>query len=137
MANITNAVNDVYPRNSTQFRVFPNIYPLPYELTKLVQPVLTYADSLAHPSLLENADTIDLIKVFHYKLWADNMINTNSFSSMSDLIKSEVKIFEHHGFAKRPHFQVTWCAICILCIMLVQNDPSARGKCYVNISSAS
>ena len=87
--------------------MFPNIYPLPYELAKLVQPVLTDRDSLARPSLLENADTIDLIKLFHFKLWADNMINTNRFSSMSDLIKSEVKIFEDQGFAKRPDFQVT------------------------------
>ena len=94
--------------------MFPNIYPLPYELAKLVQPGLTDADSLARPSLLENADTIDLIKLFQFKLWADNMINTNSFSSMSDVVKSEVKIFEDHGFAKRPDFQVTWFAVCIL-----------------------
>ena len=103
---MTKGENDVYPQSSTQFRAFPNIYPMPNELAKLIQTGLTDKDSLARPSILEHADTDELMKMLKFKIWAENRVNRNSFSTLSDVIKAEVKTFEDHGFAKRADFQV-------------------------------
>ena len=97
---------NVYPPNSTQFRLSPNIYPKPNELVKLILPGLTDQESLARPSILENASTNELIKMLNFKIWAENKVNTNVYSTLSDVIKAELKLFEDHGFPKRTNFQV-------------------------------
>ena len=101
-----NNTPSVYPQSKTEFIVYPNIFPMPHELAKLVQPGLTNNENLARPSILENANTSQLMKLLKFKIWADNKVNTNAFGNLSDVIKAEVKIFEDHGFNKRNLFQV-------------------------------
>ena len=80
---------------------------MPNELAKLVQPELTDQRSLAHPSIMENADTKELIKMLKFNIWAENKVKTNEFKTISEVIKAEVEKFEDHGFVKRADFQVT------------------------------
>ena len=81
---------------------------MPNELAKLVQPGLTDQGSLAHPSIMDNADTKQMIKMLKFKLWAENKVKTSAFKSVSEVLKAEVKKFESHGFTKRADFQVTY-----------------------------
>ena len=80
---------------------------MPNELAKLVQPEFTDQRSLAHPSIMENADTKELIKMLKFNIWAENKVKTNAFKNISEVIKAEVEKFEDHGFVKRADFQVT------------------------------
>ena len=82
------------------------MYPMPYEMAKLVQPGLTNQNNNAKPYILENADTSHLMKLFNFNIWAEQKVRTNIFGTLSDVIMTEVKKLEDHGFAKRKDFQV-------------------------------
>ena len=89
-------------------RLFPNVYPMPIELAKLIEPGTSDPDGLARPSILEKADTNNFLKMLKFNIWANSKVNKNEFRTLSDVIKEEVKIFEQHGFEKRAEFQVNF-----------------------------
>ena len=88
-------------------RFYPYVYPLPVGIANLIQPVETVHKGFAHPSLLEGADTKDILKILKFKMWAEYMVKTNR--TISDILKAEIKIFEKHGYTKRKAFQVSQC----------------------------
>ena len=87
---------------------YPNVYPMPYEVARLIEPGVSDPEGLVRPSILEEADTKYLIKMLKFKIWADHKINMNEFSTLSDVIREEIKLFEQHGFVRRAEFQVNF-----------------------------
>ena len=80
---------------------------MPYDLAKLLKPGTGVLNqSLAHPSMLESVDTEHFIKMLNFKIWADNKVNEKKFSNLSDVIISEIKVFEDYNFTKKQDFQV-------------------------------
>ena len=79
---------------------------MPIEVSKLIEPGTSGPEGLARPSILEDSDTKHLIKMLKFKIWADYKVNTDEFSTLSDVIREETKVFEQNGFAKRAEFQV-------------------------------
>ena len=89
-----------------QFHQYPNVYPTPNEIAKLIEPGVSSSGGLARPSILEKADTKSLTKMLHFKIWVHSKINANEFKNPSDVLRKEIEIFEQHGFAKKSEFQV-------------------------------
>ena len=95
-------------QSATHLQLYPNVYPMPIELSKLIEPGASGPEGLAIPSMLEKTGTNNIIKILKFKIWANSRVNANEFSTLSDVIKEEVKIFEQHGFEKRGEFQVIY-----------------------------
>ena len=92
--------------HDNQFHHYPNVYPTPNEIAKLIEPGVSGSGGLARPSILEKADTKSLAKMLHFKIWVHSKINENELKTPSDVVKKEMEIFEQHGFAKKSEFQV-------------------------------
>ena len=84
-----------------------HVYPLPQQLANLLHQG-DYVDykTLAHPSFLNEVTTEQLIKMFKFKLWADYMVKAGNFDTLSDVVKSELDVFDKRGFNLREDFQV-------------------------------
>ena len=99
------SVHIVSPHDN-QFHQYPNVYPTPNEIAKLIEPGVSSSGGLARPSILEKTDTKSLAKMLHFKIWVHSKINANEFKNPSDVLRKEIEIFEQHGFAKKSEFQV-------------------------------
>ena len=94
--------------HDNHFHQYPNVYPTPHEIAKLIEPGVSNSGGLARPSILEKADTKSLAKLLHFKIWVHSKINANELKNPSDVVKKEIEIFEQHGFPKKSEFQVKY-----------------------------
>ena len=81
------------------------MYPLLATMTKLMLPEETDFNTTVHPSFITKVSTERLIKMFEFGLWAERMVEKGTFASLSDVIKSELAVYESEGFGLRGNFQ--------------------------------
>jgi hypothetical protein len=72
-----------------------NTYPLPARLGKLIKIEKTTLDDNVHPSLLENVTTESILKLLKFGLWVNYQIQSNKSLSAEDVIKNELKLYQH------------------------------------------
>ena len=88
------------------------VYPLPGWLAHLFVPGnVTENESksrIAHPAFIENLTGIQLFKMLKFGLWAKSKSTVaGEKSTLSDILRKELAIFEDHGYDIRNEFQVS------------------------------
>ena len=88
-----------------------HVYPLPGWLAHLFVPGNVteneYKSKIAHPAFIENLTGIQLFKMLKFGLWAKSKsMVAGEKSTLSDILRKELAIFEDHGYDIRNEFQV-------------------------------
>jgi hypothetical protein len=61
----------------------------------LLKTKTTTSNSNVHPSLLENVTTESILKLLKFGLWVNYQIQSNKSLSAEDVIKNELKLYQH------------------------------------------